>query len=95
MKYSIVTPGFRGSNRLKLCIMSVADQQGVELDYIVQDSCSDGGTLDWLPRDKRVKAFIERDGGIYDAVNRGYRRATGDILVDLNYDEQYLPGVGI
>jgi len=92
MKFSIITPSFRNSQWLKLCIASVADQQGVELEHIVQDSCSDDGTQDWLPRDRRVKAFIEKDGGMYDAVNRGYRRATGDILAYLNCDEQYLPG---
>jgi len=92
MTFSIITPSFRNSNWLKLCIASVADQQGVELEHIVQDSCSDDGTLDWLPKDRRVKAFIEKDGGMYDAVNRGYRRATGDILAYLNCDEQYLPG---
>jgi glycosyltransferase involved in cell wall biosynthesis len=92
MKFSIVTPSFRQSSWLKLCIASVADQQGVEVDHIVQDSCSDDGTQDWLPRDPRVKAFIEKDGGMYDAVNRGFRRATGDILAYLNCDEQYLPG---
>jgi len=58
----------------------------------VQDGCSDDGTQEWLPRDKRVRAFIEKDAGMYDAVNRGYRRATGDILAYLNCDEQYLPG---
>jgi glycosyltransferase involved in cell wall biosynthesis len=92
MKFSIITPSFRNSKWLKLCIASVADQQGVELEHIVQDSCSDDGTQDWLPRDTRVKAFIEKDGGMYDAVNRGYRRANGDILAYLNCDEQYLPG---
>jgi glycosyltransferase involved in cell wall biosynthesis len=92
MKFSIITPSFRNSNWLKLCIASVADQQGVEFEHIVQDSCSDDGTQDWLPRDPRVKAFIEKDGGMYDAVNRGYRRAQGDILAYLNCDEQYLPG---
>src|SRR3984885_179291 len=92
MKFSIVTPSFRNSNWLKLCIASVADQKGVEFEHIVQDSCSDDGTQDWLPRDSRVKAFIKKDGGMYDAVNRGYRRATGDILAYLNCDEQYLPG---
>ena len=92
MKFSIVTPSFRNSNWLKLCIASVADQSGVELEHIVQDSCSDDGTQDWLPHDPRVQAFIEKDGGMYDAVNRGYRRATGDILAYLNCDEQYLPG---
>jgi glycosyltransferase involved in cell wall biosynthesis len=92
VKFSIITPSFRNSNWLKLCIASVADQQDVTLEHIVQDSCSDDGTQDWLPQDSRVKAFIEKDGGMYDAVNRGYRRATGDILAYLNCDEQYLPG---
>jgi glycosyltransferase involved in cell wall biosynthesis len=90
--FSIITPSFRNSAWLKLCIASVADQQGVTLEHIVQDSCSDDGTGDWLPQDKRVQAFIEKDQGMYDAVNRGYRRATGDILAYLNCDEQYLPG---
>ena len=92
MQFSIITPSFRNSQWLKLCIASVADQQGVEFEHIVQDSCSDDGTQDWLPHDRRVKAFIEKDGGMYDAVNRGYRRAQGDILAHLNCDEQYLPG---
>jgi glycosyltransferase involved in cell wall biosynthesis len=92
MKFSIITPSFRASAWLKLCIASVADQQGVECEHIVQDSCSDDGTQDWLPQDQRVKAFIEKDAGMYDAVNRGYRRATGDILAYINCDEQYLPG---
>jgi glycosyltransferase involved in cell wall biosynthesis len=90
--FSIITPSFRNSAWLKLCIASVADQRGVELEHIVQDSCSDDGTQDWLPQDARVKAFIEKDQGMYDAVNRGYRRAKGDILAYLNCDEQYLPG---
>ena len=92
MKFSIITPSFRSSKWLKLCIASVADQEGVELEHIVQDSCSDDGTLDWLPQDPRVRAFIEKDAGMYDAVNRGFRRAQGDILAYLNCDEQYLPG---
>ena len=44
MKFSIITPSFRNSEWLKLCIASVADQSGVELEHIVQDSCSDDGT---------------------------------------------------
>jgi len=75
VKFPIITPSFRNSRWLKLCIASVADQQGVEFEHIVQDSCSDDGTQDWLPRDSRVKAFIEKDGGMYDAVNRGKRSA--------------------
>jgi glycosyltransferase involved in cell wall biosynthesis len=89
---SIITPSFRNSQWLRLCIASVADQQGVEVEHIVQDSCSDDGTQAWLPKDPRVKAFIEKDQGMYDAVNRGFRRSTGQVLAYLNCDEQYLPG---
>ena len=92
MKFSIITPSYRCSQWLRLCIASVTDQEGAEVEHIVQDSCSDDGTLEWLPNDRRVKAFIEKDTGMYDAVNRGFRRATGDILAYLNCDEQYLPG---
>jgi glycosyltransferase involved in cell wall biosynthesis len=92
IKFSIITPSFRNSRWLKLCVASIAGQPGVDVEHIVQDACSDDGTQDWLPRDPRVKAFIEKDGGMYDAVNRCYRRATGDILAYLNCDEQYLPG---
>ena len=85
MRISIVTPSFRNSRWLELCIASVADQNAMQ-EHIVQDSCSDDGTQDWLPRDPRVKAYIEKDKGMYDAVNRGLRRATGDILAYINCD---------
>ena len=91
MRFSVITPSFRNSNWLKLCIASVADQ-GVAAEHIIQDAGSDDGTLDWLPHDRRVQAFIEPDRGMYDAVNRGLRRAQGEILSYLNCDEQYLPG---
>jgi glycosyltransferase involved in cell wall biosynthesis len=88
---SIITPSYRSSGWLKLCIASVADQE-VEVEHIVQDAESDDGTLDWLLKDGRVKAFVEKDRGMYDAINRGLRRAAGEIVAYLNCDEQYLPG---
>jgi glycosyltransferase involved in cell wall biosynthesis len=91
MKFSIITPSFRNSEWLKFCIASVADQD-IEHEHIVQDSCSNDGTEEWLPSDQRVKAFIEKDRGMYDAVNRGFRSAQGECLAYINCDEQYLPG---
>jgi len=91
MRFSIITPSFRSSGWLKLCLASVADQE-VAVEHIVQDAGSDDGTLDWLPQDRRAKVFVEKDQGMYDAINRGLRRASGDILGYLNCDEQYLPG---
>ncbi len=91
MPWSIITPSFRGGSWLKLCIASAADQ-GVSLEHIIQDAGSDDGTLDWLREDRRVKVFLEKDQGMYDALNRGLRRSSGDLLAWLNCDEQYLPG---
>jgi glycosyltransferase involved in cell wall biosynthesis len=91
VRFSILTPSYRSAGWLKLCIASVADQQ-VEAEHIVQDAGSDDGTLEWLPEDSRVKTFVEKDSGMYDALNRGFARASGRILAWLNCDEQYLPG---
>ncbi|MGZ4964340.1 MAG: glycosyltransferase [Limisphaerales bacterium] len=90
MDISVVTPSYRNSEWLKLCVASVADQ-GVASEHIIQDNLSDDGTAKWLFTDPRVKAFAEQDCGMYDAINRGLRKATGDILAHLNCDEQYLP----
>jgi len=91
VRFSIVTPSYRNSAWLKLCIASVADQP-VEVEHVVQDAGSDDGTLDWLTQDRRVRAFVEKDLGMYDAINRGFRRCGGEIFAYLNCDEQYLTG---
>lgn len=91
--FSITTPSFRGSQWLTLCVASVAEQEGVSVEHIVQDAGSDDGTLDWLTKDHRVRAFVEKDEGMYDAINRGWKRSRGEYLAYLNCDEQYLPGV--
>jgi glycosyltransferase involved in cell wall biosynthesis len=92
MQISVVTASFQNSERLKLCVASVADQAGVEVEHIIQDPGSTDGTLDWVTKDSRVKAYVEKDKGMYDAINRGLRKASGEILAYLNCDEQYLPG---
>jgi glycosyltransferase involved in cell wall biosynthesis len=91
MTFSVITPSFQNGTWLKLCLASVADQE-VELEHLVQDAGSTDGTLDWLPGDGRAKTVVAPDQGMYDAINRGLRRAKGDILCHLNCDEQYLPG---
>lgn len=95
---SIVTPSFRQLDWLRLAVASVADQQGVDVEHIVQDAETPGAQdflqthFDSLLQSKRLRLCVEKDAGMYDAVNRGYRRTTGDILAYLNCDEQYLPG---
>ena len=85
MKISIVTPSLRNSDWLKLCVASVADQRGVELEHIVQDSCSDDGTLDWLPPyetlDRILDAYVVQNLGREEIARRGFDVAVPGCLV--------------
>ncbi|NBS13416.1 MAG: glycosyltransferase [Verrucomicrobia bacterium] len=101
MDFTIVTPSFRQLEQLGCCIASIADQEGVGVEHIVQD----GGTRGFEDFAKKMAArwpdrpgyrrvmVSEPDGGMYDAINRGLEKATGRICAYLNCDEQYLPGV--
>ena len=91
LMFSVVTPSFQQSNWLNLAIKSVEDQE-LPVEHIIQDSCSTDGTREMLLQHPSVHAILEKDTGMYDAVNRGLRRATGQIISYLNCDEQYLPG---
>jgi len=96
---SVVTPSYKQPEWLKLCAASVADQTGENLtvEHIVQD-CPSGDSLsgpeiaEVLKPFPNARLYTEKDAGMYDAINRGWDKATGDILCWLNCDEQYLPG---
>lgn len=91
MQFSIVTPSFRQLGWLKRAVRSVADQ-GVEVEHIVQDAGSGPELEQWVREHSSAQLFVEKDNGMYDAINRGFARATGEICAFLNCDEQYLPG---
>jgi len=101
MDFTIVTPSFRQLEQLECCIASIADQEGVSVEHIVQD----GGTKGfeefaqkmeerWPDRPGYRRVMVsEPDQGMYDAINRGLKKATGSICAYLNCDEQYQTGV--
>ncbi|MCP4216679.1 MAG: glycosyltransferase [bacterium] len=90
--FSIITPSYNMLEYLECCAASITDQQNTVLEHIVVDGLSTDGTAEWLKERKGIKSIIEKDSGMYDAVNKGLRRAKGGILAYLNCDEQYLPG---
>jgi glycosyltransferase involved in cell wall biosynthesis len=89
---SIVTPSFQQLDWLRLAMASVADQDGVDLEHIIQDAGTEGveKMFKGVAR-SNVRLYVEKDAGMYDAVNRGLARARGEICGYLNCDEQYLP----
>jgi glycosyltransferase involved in cell wall biosynthesis len=89
---SVVTPSFNMLSYLERCVASVADQEGVRAEHLVMDGGSRDGTAEWLETQPSLISDVRSDNGMYDAVNRGFRRARGQIISHLNCDEQYLPG---
>lgn len=93
--FAIVTPVLNGWPRVQAAVASVAAQReaGLDLRHVVQlhaDSTDDGRA--WLERQPDLELRTERDAGLYDAITRGFARATEPFLGWLNADEQYLPG---
>lgn len=94
MKISIVTPVLNQAEFLERTLQSVLNQSGdFTLEYLVMDGGSTDGTLDILRRyEGRLTWVSEPDAGQSDAINKGLRRASGDVLAWLNADDTYLPG---
>ena len=98
--FTIITPSFGQLDHLACCIASVADQEGVEVEHIVQDGGTKGFAdfakqmaQQWPNRNGYQRIMVsEQDGGMYDAINRGLKRAKGKVCAYLNCDEQYLSG---
>lgn len=91
LSFSIVTPSYKQLAWLKLCTASVADQRGVKFEHIIQDAFSGPELTEWVLANTKAALSVEHDSGMYDAINRGFAKASGDILAWLNCDEQYLP----
>lgn len=104
MRFSVATPVFHGMPWLRLCVASVRAEAaglpaGSAVEHLIQDGTPaeaeapetfEPGRL--RPGSYSLSHVRESDGGMYDAINRAWRRATGDIVSYLNCDEQYLPG---
>src|ERR1700712_1435212 len=94
MRISLVTPSFNQAQFSRRTIDSVLEQQGdFELDYRIVDGGSTDGTLDILRGyGDRIRWQSEPDRGQVDAINKGLRAATGEVIGWLNSDDVLLPG---
>lgn len=90
---AMVTPSRNHGRFIERTIKSVLDQNYPKLAYTIQDGGSDDDTADILKGYAgRVVSVCEPDGGQADAINRGFKRVSGDIMAWLNSDDVLLPG---
>ncbi len=91
MKISIITAVYNRADVIEDCIKSVLSQSYKNIEHIIIDGGSTDGALEVIERYRNgiSKIVSEPDDGIYDALNKGIRLATGDIIGFLHADDFY------
>ncbi len=90
---TVVTPTYNQGRFIEETIRSILLQGYPNLEYIINDAGSKDETLDIIRKyEKWISSWVsEKDNGQSDAINKGFRRASGDIIAWLNSDDTYLP----
>ena len=95
MKFSIITAVYNNKTHIEDCIKSVISQDYENIEYIIIDGGSDDGTAEKIYNAKcrienemvEFKFISEKDNGIYEALNKGLRMTTGDVVGFLHSDD--------
>lgn len=89
MKVSLITVTYNSEKYLANCIESVRCQDYPNIEYIIIDGASTDSTVTIIRESGAIvdKWISEKDGGMYDAINKGMKMATGDVIGILNSDD--------
>ena len=93
LKISVITVSYNAAATIEQTILSVIRQEYPNIEYIVIDGGSTDGTVDIIRKyeDKIAYWVSEPDAGMYDALAKGFTRATGDVCAYINADDFYQP----
>ena len=94
MKFSIITPCYNSVEFIEQCILSIKNQGYRDFEHIIIDGGSTDGTIDVIKQYENtynMKWISEKDNGMYDAINKGFTMADGDIYSWINADDYYMP----
>ena len=91
MKISIITVVYNNEKTIKEAMQSVFSQTYYNIEYVVIDGGSKDNTVNFINefKDKLGYFVSEKDNGLYDAMNKGIRAVTGDVIGILNSDDLY------
>jgi glycosyltransferase involved in cell wall biosynthesis len=93
MKISVITATYNSVATVRDTLTSICRQDHPDIEHIIIDGRSSDGTLGIVAHFPHVAKIVsEKDKGIYDAMNKGIRLATGDVIGILNSDDIYIDG---
>lgn len=89
--FSIITVTYNAASVIAATLKSVADQNQASYEYLVIDGASTDDTLEMVRRAgiENARIFSEPDNGLYDAMNKGIKRALGEYLIFLNAGDAF------
>lgn len=88
-KFTIITCTFNAAATLERTIRSVDSQTYPCIEHLIIDGASKDGTLEIAATSKKAMVISEPDKGLYDAMNKGIRMATGDYIIFLNAGDKF------
>jgi len=93
-KISVITPSYNQGQFIKETIISVIGQLYPNLEYIIIDGASTDNTVEVIKEFKsQINYWVsEPDSGQSEAINKGFKKSTGEILCWLNSDDLFMPG---
>ena len=91
VKFSILVVCLNPGAKLAETVESIRKQEYRDYEIIVKDGGSKDGSAGLLPADEKIRLIEKKDTGIYDAMNKGIRKATGEIIGIINSDDWYEP----
>jgi len=89
MRISVVTAAYNAEATIEDTLRSVAEQTHPDVEHIVVDGNSRDRTAEIVRAYPQVRLISEPDRGLYDAMNKGWRAATGDVVGWLNADDMF------
>lgn len=91
MKFSLITVSYNSDKTIKETLQSVQQQSYADIEYIIIDGGSKDETLSIIKEYNSIVSQLisENDAGLYDAMNKGIKLATGDIIGFINSDDLF------